>query len=37
MEETLIDNKLENLIGVLGWQTKVSYAAEAFNNFFDFE
>jgi DNA polymerase elongation subunit (family B) len=37
MEETLIDNKLENLIGVLGWQTKVSYAAESFNNFFDFE
>ena len=36
MEDTLIDNKLENLIGVLGWQTRKTYAAEAFSNFFDF-
>ena len=35
MESTLIDNKLENLIGVLGWETRKTYAAEAFNNFFE--
>ena len=37
MEETLIDNKLENLLGVLNWQIKVTYATEAFSNFFEFE
>ena len=37
MESTIIDNKLENLIGVLDWDIKSTEQKNTFNNLFDFE
>jgi len=37
MESTIIDNKLENLIGVLEWDIKSTEQKNTFNNLFDFE
>jgi len=36
MESTIIDNKLENLIGVLGWDIKSTEEKNTFNQLFDF-
>jgi len=36
MEATIIDNKLENLIGVLNWDLQSTSQANNFNNLFDF-
>ena len=36
MESTLIDNKLGNLLGVLGWDIKSTESKNTFNNLFDF-
>jgi DNA polymerase elongation subunit (family B) len=36
MEQTIIDNKLENLIGVLGWDIKSTEEKNTFNQLFDF-
>jgi len=36
MEETIIDNKLENLIGVLDWDIKSTEEKNTFNQLFDF-
>jgi DNA polymerase elongation subunit (family B) len=36
MEETIIDNKIENLIGVLNWNLKSTEEKNTFNNLFDF-
>jgi len=37
MESTIIDNKLDNLIGVLEWDIKSTEQKNTFNNLFDFE
>ena len=36
MESTVIDNKLGNLLGVLGWDIKSTESNNTFNNLFDF-
>jgi len=36
MEATIIDNKLENLIGVLNWDVRSTEQNNTFNNLFDF-
>ena len=36
MESTIIDNKLGNLLGVLGWDIKSTESKNTFNNLFDF-
>jgi hypothetical protein len=36
MESTIIDNKLENLIGVLGWDIRSTEQSNTFNKLFDF-
>jgi len=36
MESTIIDNKLENLIGVLGWDISSTEEKNTFNSFFEF-
>jgi len=36
MEQTIIDNKLENLIGVLSWDIKSTEEKNTFNKLFDF-
>jgi hypothetical protein len=36
METTIIDNKLENLIGVLGWDIASTEEKNTFNKLFDF-
>jgi hypothetical protein len=36
MEETLIDDKLENLLGVLGWDLRLDTAKTNINDFFTF-
>ena len=36
MESTIIDNKLENLIGVLGWDIRSTEQTNTFNKLFDF-
>jgi hypothetical protein len=36
MEQTIIDNKLENLIGVLGWDIKSTEEKNTFNSLFEF-
>jgi DNA polymerase elongation subunit (family B) len=36
MEQTIIDNKLENLIGVLGWDIKSTEEKNTFNKLFEF-
>ena len=36
MESTVIDNKLGNLLGVLGWDIKSTESKNTFNNLFDF-
>jgi DNA polymerase elongation subunit (family B) len=36
MESTIIDNKLENLIGVLGWDIRSTEEKNTFNQLFDF-
>ena len=36
MEETLIDDKLENLLGVLGWDLRLDTAKSNVNDFFTF-
>ena len=36
MEQTIIDNKLENLIGVLSWDIKSTEEKNTFNQLFDF-
>jgi DNA polymerase elongation subunit (family B) len=36
MESTIIDNKLENLIGVLGWDIKSTEEKNTFNKLFEF-
>ena len=36
MESTIIDNKLENLIGVLNWDIRSTEQTNTFNNLFDF-
>ena len=36
MESTIIDNKLGNLLGVLGWDIKSTESNNTFNNLFDF-
>jgi DNA polymerase elongation subunit (family B) len=36
MEQTIIDNKLENLIGVLGWDIKSTEEKNTFNQLFEF-
>jgi DNA polymerase elongation subunit (family B) len=36
MEATIIDNKLENLIGVLNWDIRSTEQTNNFNNLFDF-
>ena len=37
MESTIIDKKLDNLIGVLDWDIKSTEQKNTFNNLFDFE
>src|SRR6056300_1658056 len=37
MESTIIDKKLDNLIGVLDWDIKSTEQKTTFNNLFDFE
>ena len=37
MENVIIDNKLENLIGVLGWSIQSTETQTTFNNLFSFE
>jgi len=37
MESVIIDNKLDNLIGVLDWDIKSTEQKNTFNNLFDFE
>jgi hypothetical protein len=36
MEETILDGKLENLIGVLGWDIKSTNQSSTFNSLFEF-
>ena len=36
MESTIIDNKLENLIGVLNWDIRSTEQTNTFNKLFDF-
>jgi DNA polymerase elongation subunit (family B) len=36
MESTIIDNKLDNLIGVLNWDIRSTETKNTFNNLFDF-
>jgi len=36
MEATIIDNKLENLIGVLNWDIRSTEQTNTFNKLFDF-
>jgi hypothetical protein len=36
MEQTIIDNKLENLIGVLNWDIGSTEEKNTFNKLFDF-
>jgi hypothetical protein len=36
MEQTIIDNKLDNLIGVLNWDVKSTEEKNTFNKLFDF-
>ena len=36
MEETVLDGKLENLIGVLGWDIKSTTQTSTFNSLFEF-
>jgi hypothetical protein len=36
MEQTIIDNKLDNLIGVLNWDIRSTEQTNTFNKLFDF-
>jgi hypothetical protein len=37
MEQTIVDQKVENLLGVLGWDLAgATQTANTFNNLFDF-
>jgi len=36
MESAIIDNKLDNLIGVLSWDIRSTETKNTFNNLFDF-
>jgi hypothetical protein len=36
MESTIIDNKLDNLIGVLNWDVRSTETKNTFNNLFEF-
>jgi hypothetical protein len=37
MEQTIIDNKLDNLIGILNWKLVNTSDKNTFNNLFDFD